>query len=805
MKSPTAKTASGRTAARVGRWVFCGVLGGTALARADLPTPALVEILAGKSAPAAAVAPVAAKPSPMLAALEREDTAEAAKLARAAAEAGDADAQFFLGLLHDLGLGVSLSFEESNRWMERAAAGGHYWSRLYLGWKIRQGFGVPKPDPRRGNEWQELAYAGPAPAPIVGREWLQVNGGEFVPRFDRAAPLIRRAADAGDAVAMATWAEYHLLGLGIPRSTERHIEWLRKAAAAGSATAAARLKLYYGVGLWVTQDSAQEQQYLRRAAELGEAESQYELARALHDGDHDAAADPAGAIAWYRRAAAQDHVRALVKLADLLRAGAPGAPRDDAEALRLTRRAVELGDAEAMADLAGMLREGRGTPPDAKAALELYRQASAKGNSYATMMVGWMHAYPDGGAPPDFATAREWFEKAAAAGSAVAMRELGRLYFDGNGVPADKPRAFEWTERAARDGDTWSQNRLGWMLRQGIGIERDDEEAVTWFKLAAKNGEPWADANLGFHYANGVGVPRDAGAAFDHLAKALRRLSDPWTENVFAGLLNASGAEAALIKEKLGALIAAPDFWSAEGTLPELCVLGAIGLKRADARDLLSQLEKSGRPMAPSVLAHCAFTGLGRPYDLAAARKWAQAASRERGGRGEVTILFIESVAAESAEERERCARELNARARAGEIEAAAAEAAVQACFPTPEMLRELVPDAAELTRREQALGDRGENVPPTALCQFPPIYPMALRASGLEGKVSVLFRITEEGKVDSIEIKSAAHPLLALSARASIAHWRYAPARKNGQPVATRALIDVPFTLAEETVPARP
>lgn len=741
----------------------------------------------------------------MLAALARGDSAEAAKLARAAAEAGDPDAQFFLGLLHDLGLGVSFSFEEGNRWLERAAASGHYWSRLYLGWKVRQGLGVPKPDPRRGNEWQELAYTSPAPSPVVGRDWLQEAGGDFAPRFDRAVSLIRRAAEAGDSGAMANLAEYHLLGLGVSRSTEQHVEWLRKAAAAGSATAAVRLKLYYGIGLWVTQDSTQEQQYTRRAAELGDADSQYQLARALHNGDYGASADPVGALAWYRRAAAQDHVRALVKLADLLRAGAQGVPHDYAEALRLTRRAVELGDAEAIADLAGMLREGQGTPRDAQAALARYREASAKGNSYATMMVGWMHAYPEDGARPDFAVAREWFEKAATAGSAVAMRELGRIYFDGNGVPVDKSRAFEWIERAAREGDALAQNRLGWMLRQGDGIERDDEEAVTWFKLAAKNGEPWGDANLGYHYANGLGVPRDAGAAFDHLTKALRHLSDPWTESVLADLLSAPGAEATALNEKLAALIAAPDFWSAEGSLPELCVLGAIELKRADARDLLGQLEKSGRPTAPWVLAHCAFTGFGRPYDLAAARKWAQVDSRQSSGRGASMLLYIESLAAESADQRERCARELSTRARAGDPEAAALEATIHECFPTPEMLRELVPDAAELARREQALGDRGENAPPRALFQFPPVYPLPLRASGMEGRVSVLFRVTEEGKVDMIEIQSAAHPLFAMSARASIAHWRFAPARKEGKPVATRVRIDVPFTLSEATAPDRP
>jgi len=148
---------------------------------------ALVWLLLG-----AAVAPAAADLGPGFAAYERGDYPAAMAAWRPLAEAGGADAQFYLGALHQHGLGVPRDDLEASRWYRRAAeqdhreaakrlalinfAGDYMWtsklqavtwfrraaelgdaeSQGFLGLIYREGWGVT-PDPVAALTWLTLA------------------------------------------------------------------------------------------------------------------------------------------------------------------------------------------------------------------------------------------------------------------------------------------------------------------------------------------------------------------------------------------------------------------------------------------------------------------------------------------------------------------------------------------------------------------------------------------------------------------------------------------------------------------------
>ena len=66
-----------------------------------------------------------------------QDHAEAARWYRKAAEQGDADAQFNLGLMYHNGQGVPQDHAEAARWSRKAAEQGHAGAQFNLGVQVR--------------------------------------------------------------------------------------------------------------------------------------------------------------------------------------------------------------------------------------------------------------------------------------------------------------------------------------------------------------------------------------------------------------------------------------------------------------------------------------------------------------------------------------------------------------------------------------------------------------------------------------------------------------------------------------------
>ena len=87
-----------------------------------------------------------------------EDDAEAAKWFRLAADQGDAMAQFNLGLMYSNGEGVEQDFAEAVKWYGMAAEQGDARAQVHLGLLYAQGKGV-RQDYVRTYAWWSLAAA----------------------------------------------------------------------------------------------------------------------------------------------------------------------------------------------------------------------------------------------------------------------------------------------------------------------------------------------------------------------------------------------------------------------------------------------------------------------------------------------------------------------------------------------------------------------------------------------------------------------------------------------------------------------
>ena len=113
------------------------------------------------------------------------------------------------------------------------------------------------------------------------------------------------------------------------------------------------------------------------------------------------------------------------------------------------KRAVELGNVNAMVRLARLFLRGEGVTVDTEKALELNRQAAARGHSVAQINVAHILSKTSGDRDEIF----RFTKLAADQGYTHAETSLAQLFEDGFGVEKDLAEAMRWYARAAAKGD----------------------------------------------------------------------------------------------------------------------------------------------------------------------------------------------------------------------------------------------------------------------------------------------------------------------------------------------------------------
>lgn len=82
----------------------------------------------------------------------------------------------------------------------------------------------------------------------------------------------------------------------------------------------------------------------------------------------------------------------------------------------------------------------------------------------------------------------------------------------------------------------------------------------------------------------------------------------------------------------------------------------------------------------------------------------------------------------------------------------------------------------------------------PEAVSQVPPNYPPELRKARIEGVVTLVFLLTEEGRVESAKVESSSRPEFERPALEAISKWRFRPGMKDGEPVRTYIRVPIRF-----------
>ena len=324
---------------------------------------------------------------------------------RQQAEAGNADAQFNLGIAWINGSAGTVNYDQARYWWEKAAAQGQRIAQYNLGVLYDEGRGVSQD-------------------------------------YHLAAQWYRKAAQQGFISAQYNLGNLYRDGKGVPQNAYIARDWQEKAAAQGDRDAMYALGSLYRQGaLGISGDGqhALAFYWLEQAAMRGHPQAQAELA-GLYARGEGVVRDPAIAAKWQRAAATAQ-------------TGTENTDNSDLTAIEQTEQAAMHGDTQAQVALANHYALGDGIARDVEAALKWWQVAAAQGSTDA--MQALARHYRDAA---DRSQAEHWYLAAAEKGDSSAYRELGQIYADAR--PPDYTTARKYWH-AGKKGAPVAQYLIG--------------------------------------------------------------------------------------------------------------------------------------------------------------------------------------------------------------------------------------------------------------------------------------------------------------------------------------------------------
>jgi TPR repeat protein len=465
---------------------------------------------------------------------------------RAKAEQGQAEAQYYLGMIYRTGShGVAKDVPVSVTWLTKSAEQGHSRAQYYLG---RTYFdfdgntsGVAKDTPKAVSWWGKAAAQGDADAQeAVGFCYAKGFGGLVKNEIEAYAYQILASRSNASAMAWRGKLEASLspesLRAGVARSKVlqaavvvtansaapasevktplaevKSIQDLKAKAVKGDRGAQRDLAMAYGKGEGVAQDYAEAAKWFRKAAELGDMFSQFATGSNYEQGQG-VAKDLAEALRWYRKAADQGYARAQFNVGNSYYHGL-GVTRNYAEAIKWYRTCAEEGDVlvagRALYGLGFCHANGQGVT---KNLVEAYAHYDLAGATVADARAGLL----------DLGSKLTADQLAAAKKrSAALQKELSdklrskdktakpsQSVTPASAEPAKLPTP-QVTKTMVEQRDAYAQYRMGYRYANGDGVTKNLGESLKWYRKAAENGQVEAQYRLGFIYEQGRGVPVD--------------------------------------------------------------------------------------------------------------------------------------------------------------------------------------------------------------------------------------------------------------------------------------------------------
>ncbi|HEX9814571.1 MAG TPA: SEL1-like repeat protein, partial [Myxococcota bacterium] len=268
--------------------------------------------------------------------------AEAFEWLGRAADAGNRDAQFHLGVRSLPANGIDAEPVEAIRWLTLAGEQGHAGAQRLLGDAYAEGRGVTA-DPVKATEWYRAAAEQDDLGAQVSLGLRYAEGVGVDPDPAEAAAWYLRAAERGDAEAQSELGYAYWMGSGVPQSYQNAGKWLRSAAEQGHAVAQNRFGVLHSNNLLAVDQSSQLPEWAQQALLRGMKVPDALLGKAVTGQSAESRkANHVEALKWYRASAEQGLAAAQYNLAIAYELGR-GVDRDPRAALDWCTKAAEQG------------------------------------------------------------------------------------------------------------------------------------------------------------------------------------------------------------------------------------------------------------------------------------------------------------------------------------------------------------------------------------------------------------------------------------------------------------------------------
>jgi TPR repeat protein len=480
---------------------------------------------------------------------------DAANYLRQSADAGNSFAQVALGQLLERGeKGVNKDPRAALRYYRLAADQRNRDGQFYLGRMLENGYGCKK---NRDQAMRNYQWAADAGHPGALSALAAIRTAEGNPAD--AAPLLKRAAEAGSPAAMlefaksvenqepeeaakyvqkaasqghlesqVTWARYLMTGTGCQRSDAEGIRVLRTAASRGSAEAMFQLANLLKTGRGCAKDEVEAMRMLEMAAKNGWGPAQ-EIVTKLRDKnrtEQQIAAEKAAEEERLQRIHAEKSRRKVDE--DEQKRGRPksgrgiptqgepkSAPKAPPPAPTQPQTPAAGASVEVRAVKGGVVEEG-----EAKSFIETKEEQRAHGGPKAQLKLARHFLEPG---TKDLTLAYH-FLKLAAEKLPPAILLLSEMLAKGEiGDPIGqrKPEAAKhYLALGSRRGDIGCMLKLSEMHATGAGLELDPMESVRYLKMAADSGDGESRMRFAAMLQNGEIVKKNPVMAAEYVKKA---------------------------------------------------------------------------------------------------------------------------------------------------------------------------------------------------------------------------------------------------------------------------------------------
>lgn len=182
---------------------------------------------------------------------------------------------------------------------------------------------------------------------------------------------------------------------------------------------------------------------------------------------------------------------------------------DPAEAINLYKQAAAKGDSTGNLKLGSIFERGLlGKKATPKLAFSHYAKAAKAENPVGYFHLARCHDQGIGTSPNELLATRT-FLKAAMKGFPAAQVNMARRYYAGQGLEKDPVAAFGWLSLASQSGSTDAMVLLGRRYEAGDIIPQNLDLAGQLYSKAARRGDPTGQYYLALLYANGKGTKQD--------------------------------------------------------------------------------------------------------------------------------------------------------------------------------------------------------------------------------------------------------------------------------------------------------